>query len=30
MYKIVIIDKIITFELFERRINENNVIYNKY
>ena len=30
MYKIVIIDKIITFELFKRWMNKNNVIYNKY
>ena len=30
MYKIVIIDEIITFELFKRRINENSVVYNKY
>ena len=30
MYKIIIINKIIIFELFKRRINENSVNYNKY
>ena len=30
MYKIITIDEIITLELFKRRTNENNVIYNKY
>ena len=30
MYKIIIINKTITLELFKSRINENNVVYNKY
>ena len=30
MYKIVIIDEIITFELFKRQTNKNSVVYNKY
>ena len=30
MYKIIIINKIIIFKLFKRRINENSVNYNKY